>query len=194
MGQLRRRPLRQSPASPAPNAGAEPSSSARPEYLLVGRIVRPHGVRGEVLMRVITDYPEHLFGVETLYLGDRHTPYRVRSVRSHNHGLLITFDVLGDRSDAEAMRATDVFIHITDAVPLEQGEYYLFELEGISVVSEDGQPVGRLTGFLETGANDVYIVTTTGGTELLLPVIPSVILDVNIAERVMTVHLLDGLV
>jgi 16S rRNA processing protein RimM len=161
--------------------------------LIVGRVARPHGVRGEVLMQVLTDYPDRLAQIETLYLGDDHRPHRVERMRRHSKGMIVLFDGLHDRDMAEALRRLVVYVHVRDAVPLEDGEYYLFQLKDIRVVTDEGQELGRLVDVLETGANDVYIVATAEGGELLLPAIPDVIRQVDIPAGVMTVHLLDGL-
>ncbi len=168
--------------------------SPEPEFLIVGRITRPHGIRGEVAMRNMTDYPERLLEVETLYVGPEHRPYRVKRMRRHADGMLIAFEGVGDRNLAAVLREQFVYIHISDAVPLEEGEYYLFQIEGIRVVTEDGRQLGRLTGLIETGANDVYIITSDEGKEVLIPAIPEVIQDVDVPGRVMTVKLLEGLV
>ena len=168
--------------------------SPEPEFLIVGRITRPHGIRGEVAMRSMTDYPERLLEVETLYVGPDRRPYRVKQMRRHADGMLIAFEGIGDRNLAAVLREQFVYVHISDAVPLEEGEYYLFQIAGIRVVTEEGRQLGRLTGLIETGANDVYIITSDEGKEVLIPAIPEVIQDVNIPGRVMTVKLLEGLV
>jgi 16S rRNA processing protein RimM len=162
--------------------------------LIVGQIVRPHGIRGEVGMKLMTAYPERLPGIQTLYVGPDHEPYQVTRMRRHSEGMIIHFGGLNDRNAAEDLRGLMVHIHIDDAVPLEDGEYYLFQIEGIRVVTDAGDELGRLTGVLETGANDVYVVTAPDGREVLLPVIPDVILDVDVSAQVMTVHLIEGLV
>lgn len=156
--------------------------------------MRPHGIRGEVAMKLITDYPDRLLDIKTLYLGPQHQPYQIKRIRRHSEGMLIQFSGISDRNQAEHFREMLVYVHIDDAVPLEEGEYYLYQLEGINIVTDTGQTLGRLTGLIETGANDVYIVTTPEGGEILLPAIPDVIKEVNISERVMVVHLLEGLI
>jgi 16S rRNA processing protein RimM len=144
-------------------------------------------------MTLLTDYPDHLLTVPTLYLGAHRQPRRVARMRRHRDGMVVLFDSVADRDQAELLRDQEVFVHIDDAVPLEEGEYYLFELQGIRVVADTGEELGRLTGVLETGANDVYVVTTGDNQELLLPVIPQVILKVDIPGGLMIVHLLEGL-
>ncbi len=156
--------------------------------------MRAHGIRGEVSMRVITDYPERLSTLETLYIGGQHQPYTIQQMRPHKDGLLLRLAGVADRSDAELLRQQMVYIHIEDAIPLEEGEFYLFELEGIRVVTDEGEELGTFKDFIETGANDVYIITHPERGEILLPAIPEVIMKVDLDARVMTVHLLDGLI
>jgi len=170
-----------------------PTGSSEPEFLLVGKIVRPHGVRGEVGMSLMTQHPEHLLSVKKLFVGPSYQLHRVDRMRRHQTGMIVHFADIKDRDHANLLREQMVYISIKDAVPLEEGEYYLYQVEGILVVTEEGEELGRLTGLIETGANDVYVVTTSAGSELLLPVIPDVIKNVDVPGGKMTVHLLDGL-
>jgi 16S rRNA processing protein RimM len=191
MGSLRPR----NTGRPDKNAGSGSEGSAsEPEFLVVGQIVRPHGIRGEVGMKIITAYPERLSQIETLFVGPGHQPYPVKRMRRHMDGMIIHLEGVLDRDEAETLRGMLVHIHIDDAVPLEEGEYYLFQIEGIRVVADTGQELGRLTDLIETGANDVYVITTSDNQEILLPAIPEVIQRVDTVAGVMTVHLLEGLI
>jgi 16S rRNA processing protein RimM len=167
--------------------------SPEPEFLVVGRIIRPHGIRGDLAMKVLTDYPERLPDRKTLYLGPSFQPYQVARVRPHRDGVIIQFEGIRTRDTAETLRDMLVHVHIDDAVPLEEDEYYQFQIYGLRVETEDGQILGELTDILETGANDVYVVTNQQGIEILLPVIPEVIRKVDVDEGVIIVTLLDGL-
>lgn len=169
------------------------SGSSEPEFLIVGRIARPHGVHGDVGMTLMTEHPDRLMNVKVLYLGPDLEPHTVKRMRRHQDGMIITFEKVPDRETAESLREHLVHVHLKDAVPLEEGEYYLFQIEGIRVVTEDGEELGRLTGLIETGANDVYIVTSGEGKEILLPAIPDVVLNVDVPGGVMTVRMLEGL-
>jgi 16S rRNA processing protein RimM len=195
MGRSRRRPSRHSSdGQPEPGSTSQSAGSPEPEYLIVGEIIRPHGVRGDVAMKSLTAYPERLGDIETLYVGEDFTPYQVKRIRPHQAGMIILFQGLSDRDQAEELRGEMVRIHMDDAVPLEDGEYYLFQIEGIRVVTDEGQELGHLTDYIETGANDVYIITTPEGSEVLIPAIPDVIRQVDLEAHVMTIRLLDGLI
>ncbi len=176
-----------------PGSEDKQSGSSEPEFLIVGRIARPHGVRGEVGMKLMTEHPGHLLGVRTLYVGERRQPLPVQRMRRHQQGMIIQFTGVTDRDMAEDLRDEVVYVHLSDAVPLEDGEYYLFQIEGIRVVTDSDEELGRLTDVLETGANDVYVITTPEGREILIPAIPEVICKVDVQGQVMVVHLLEGL-
>ena len=108
--------------------------------------------------------------------------------------MLLLFESITDRDQAEELRGQTVYVHIDDAVPLEEGEFYLYQLEGIRVVTDEGVELGELTDYIETGANDVYIITTPDGDEVLIPAIPDVIQEIDLEEHTMTVKLLEGLI
>jgi len=165
-----------------------------PEYLVVGFVRRPHGVKGEMLMTVHTDFPERLKTGMTLYAGEQYQPMIVASMRQHAKGLLIRFRGIKTPEDAGRLRNTWVYVPTADRPGLPEGEYYHHQLLGLSVIADDGQLLGKVVDIVETGANDVYVVLNEDGNEVLLPAIPSVILDVELASRQIHVHLLDGLI
>jgi 16S rRNA processing protein RimM len=145
-------------------------------------------------MKVLTEYPERLSGVDALYVGPDYRPLHLERTRQHQTGLLVKFKGISDRNAAEEMRNQFVYVHIDDAIPLEEGEVYLYQIEGMQVVTDEGETLGRVTDYIETGANDVYIVTTPEGDEILLPAIPQVVVGLDVENKVMTVHLLEGLI
>jgi 16S rRNA processing protein RimM len=162
------------------------------DFLAVGRVLRPHGVRGELLLASLTDFPEHLSQQKTVYLGEPPVPHPLAGVRIHRGQLIIRLADCGDRAAADAYRDQIVQIEAQSAAPLPPGLYYHHQLIGLAVYTEDGEPLGELAEVLETGANDVYVVNGPQG-ELLLPVIADVIRGVDLEARRLTVHLLDGL-
>lgn len=169
-----------------------------PDYLLLGEILRPHGVRGEVRVRLLTDYPERIGKLDTVYLGEsaddrKPTPYKVQSFRMNTPYGLLKLREIPDRDAAERLRQLFVMIDIANAVPLEEGEFYLYQLIGMSVVLEGGAPLGTLVEVLETGANDVYIVDSPEHGEVLIPVIDETILSTDVSAGIMTVRLPEGL-
>ncbi len=120
-------------------------------------------------------------------------PMTLTNVRPHQLGVLVKFDGVETPEDAGMYRNQWVYIKAKDAPPLPDGKIYQYELIGFKVVDENDNPLGELVEILETGANDVYVVTDDFGKEILLPNIPSVILDLDTGARLMRVHLLEGL-
>ncbi|MBZ0299642.1 MAG: ribosome maturation factor RimM [Anaerolineae bacterium] len=171
---------------------------SRPRYLLLGEILRPHGVRGELRMRILTDYPERIAKLENVYIGesastDSPVPYVVQHMRRHQDYGLLKLKGIDDRDQADRLRELKVMVAIEEAVPLEEGEFYLFELIGLEVRTTEGEILGRLTEVLETGANDVYIVESARYGELLIPVTDETILKTDIDQGFVLVRLPDGL-
>ena len=170
------------------------SPTGGPLYLSVGFLRRPHGVYGEIIMDLHTDFPERLRKGRTLFLGEEHKAVTVESVRSHGKGVLIKFKGIDTLEDAGQFRNQWAYAKVQDLPPLPEGQHYQHELLGIHVVDEDGNGLGVLAEIMETGANDVYVIRADAGSEFLLPNIPSVVLNVDFARRIMKVHLLAGLI
>jgi 16S rRNA processing protein RimM len=174
------------------------STHPAPEYLVLGEILRPHGVRGELRMRVLTDYPERIAHLERVYLGTapedrRINAYIVQHMRMHQGYGLLKLETINDRSQADLLRGLLVMVGIQDAIPLEEGEVYLYQLIGLAVMTEAGEEIGVLADVLETGANDVYLVNSPAYGEVLIPVMPETILKTDEEEGVIVVRLPEGL-
>ena len=170
-------------------------SSGEPEFLVVGKLRRPHGIRGEILMEILTDFPERFQEDTVVYVGNEHQPLRIRSIRKHRQALLVAFDGYDSRESVGQFRNQFVHVRTDDRPPLPDGEYYIHELTGLQVVTDTGENLGVLTSILETGANDVYIIKPFGdGKDILLPAIDPVILKIDLDQGQMLVHLLPGLV
>jgi 16S rRNA processing protein RimM len=162
------------------------------ELLAIGRVVRPHGVRGELLVDTLTDFPEHLSEVDTVYVGEAAQPHPLASVRLHRSQLILRLGDCLDRDCAEQYRNQIIHIHSAAAAPLPPGQYYHHQLIGCQVVTDDGEDLGEVVDILETGANDVYVVATPAG-ELLLPAISTVIVNIDMDAKLITAHLMEGL-
>ncbi len=177
--------------------GSGAGGNPEPSYVIVGRVSRPHGIRGEVRVEILTDYPEKLVQHDDLYLAPPRSPddverYPLESTRPHKGILLVKLGGCDDRDAAEELRGMLVQIPLDEAVPLEEGEYYYFQLVGVDVETETGEWLGRVADVIETGANDVYIVRGPYG-EILLPAIEDVILELDTERREMVVRLLPGM-
>lgn len=162
-------------------------------YLIVGQLRRPHGVRGEMKMAVLTDFPERLKVGKTVYLGSAHQPVTITNIRWQNDVMLISFQDYQNRKDVELLRNQWVYIIAGDLPSLEKGDFYHHELLGLQVVSDEGNLLGEIVEILETGANDVLVVESVDGGEILLPMIEDVLIDIKPESGQVTVHLLPGL-
>ncbi len=169
------------------------SPNGEPVYLTVGFLRRPHGLRGEIIMDLHTDFPERLKRGRKLLVSEEHTQVTIQSVREHQNGVLIKFSGVDTPEDAGKLRNQWVYVKASDVPPLPEGQIYQHELFGFHVVDENNNSLGELVEIIETGANDVYVVRNDSGRELLLPAIPSVILELDTDRRIMRVHLLEGL-
>ena len=127
-----------------------------------------------------------------MYIGSARVPYKISAARTHRKRLLLRLANIEDRESAEALRGQDVSISVADAEPLQPDEYYIRELIGLQIVTEEGEVLGTLKDVLETGANDVYVVTHDG-EEWLLPAIKDVVRAIDLERKEMSVHLLPGL-
>lgn len=165
-----------------------------PAFLAAGKVRRPHGVHGEVVVEIYTDFPETLQPKKIVYLGEKHLRLVLAGQRPHNEGLLLSFEGVTSPEDAGRFRNQTLYVAASDSPELPEGEYYFYELFDLDVLDESGERLGRLTDIVETGANDVYVVTGEDGNDLLLPAIPEVVLDVDLEAKTMRVHLLPGLV
>jgi 16S rRNA processing protein RimM len=147
-----------------------------------------------MIMSIMTDFPERLKPGMVLFLGIEHTPVTIKSLRHHNRGLLIALEGFNSREEVAVFRNYELFVRADDRPPLPEGEYYLHQIIGLNVVSDEGQNLGVITEWIETGANGVYIVRDEAGKEILLPDIDEVVLKIDLENQQMTVHLLEGLV
>jgi 16S rRNA processing protein RimM len=170
------------------------SPDGEPVYLVVGLLRRPHGVHGEIMVEIITNFPERLKAGEKFYVGDERVSVTVATSRKHNKGILLSFEGIGDRDAIGAYRNQYLYVDLNTWPPLPEGEFYDFELLGLEVIVEEtGEVLGKLIDILETGANDVYVVESDSGQEYLLPAIPEVVLDIDLDTEQMKVYLLPGL-
>jgi 16S rRNA processing protein RimM len=166
------------------------AAQPEPQYLAVGRVLRPHGVRGELRLELLSDHPTHLSEVETVYIGKDHLPRRLLAFHVHRGVLLITIEGCEDRTEADRWRGAEVAVRLAEAAPLEAGEYYHHQILGLKVISDNDEELGTVAEIIQTGANDVYVVRGEAG-EVLLPAIKSVILKIEPPE--MIVHVPEGL-
>jgi 16S rRNA processing protein RimM len=179
----------------AKTAGSGSPTTGEPEYLVVGSLRRAHGVHGEIVMEVLTDFPERLKPESMVYIGPSHHAMKIETVRPHGEGLLVKFGDVETPEEAGRYRNQPVYVTTADRPQLPKGQFYEHQVLGFDVVNDANQEVlGTLTEIMRTGANDIYVVKRADGSEVLLPVIPSVVLELDASQRIVRVHLLPGLI
>ncbi len=163
-------------------------------YLPIGSIAGAHGIRGEVKVELLTDYPERFRPGARLYVGDETTarPVEVQTARPHKRFYLVKFTDVPDRNAAELLAGQLVLILTDEAMPLGEHENYAHDLLGLQVETQAGQALGQITDILTGPANDVYVVSGPE-REVLVPALRSVVLRVDLAAGKMVVELPEGL-
>jgi 16S rRNA processing protein RimM len=170
---------------------------AEPERLVViGKIVRAHGLRGEVRVAPLTDDPERFERVTECVLWDTardlREPRRITAVRGSAHTMLVALSDCETPEAAQALAGRLIAIPEREALPLPAGTFYPWQLEGATVVTEDGREVGRMAGIERGAAQDLWVVRD-GSREHLIPAVADIVIDVDVAGRRVVIRPPDGL-
>ena len=162
---------------------------------MVGFVQKPHGIKGEVKIHVVSEDPRRLEDFEEVRIKGRRCDgtYKISSVKYFKNTAIVKFEGIDDMDSAALLAGADILIDREDALPLGENEYYTGDLIGMDVYLEDGTRFGVVKSVMETGANDVYEVDVDGA-EVLLPAIKECIKEINLQENKMTVHLMKGLI
>lgn len=165
------------------------------DLLQVGIITNTHGVKGEVKVFPTTDDPARFKKLKHVILdtGREKLPLDVTGVKFFKNMVILKFKDYDSINDVEKWKGKALCVTRENAVKCEEGEYFIADLIGLSVISDEGEALGELSDVLSTGANDVYVVTKTGEKDLLLPAIKECILSIDLEKQVMQVHVMDGL-
>lgn len=165
------------------------------ELLQVGVITTTHGVRGEVKVFPTTDDPARFKKLKKVILDDGKSrrEVEIRSVRFFKNLVILGFQGIDTMNDAEKLRQAKLFVTRENAVKLKKDEYFIADLLDLSVVSDEGEELGQISDVLQTGANDVYVISKEGESDLLIPAIKECIKQVDIEQGIMTIHLMPGL-
>lgn len=165
------------------------------DTLRVGVISSTHGVRGEVKVFPTTDEPEQFKNWKTVILdtGREKRTLNIEGVKFFKNMVILKFKEFNDISEIEKYRNKDLLILREQAGEPGPDENFIVDLIGLKVVTDEGEEFGTMKDVILTGANDVYVIEGMDGKEYLFPAIKQCILDVNLENRTMTVHILDGL-
>lgn len=168
------------------------------DLLQVGVISSTHGIRGEVKVFPTTDDVTRFKKLKEVILdtGKEQLTLEIQSVKFFKQFAILKFKGIDNINDIEKYKGKPLMVTRDNAVPLEEDEYYVADMIGLSVVTDDGKEFGTLDDVLETGANDVYVIKANqefGDKDVLVPAIKECILDIDVEKQVMMIHLMDGL-
>lgn len=160
------------------------------DKVIVGRVRRPQGTKGYVLIDVLSDHPNRFAPGHKVFIGG--VVYVIQDVRMREGGALVKFEGIDSPEVAKKLRNSDVTVDASQLSPLPKGVYYHYHLIGMQVRTVDGRSLGAISAVLKTGSNDVYVVND-GQRELLVPAISEVVREVDTARGEMVVDLPEGL-
>ncbi len=165
------------------------------DMLQVGVITQTHGIKGEVKVFPTTDDAQRFKKLKkvTLDNGKERRELEITSVKFFKNLVILKFKGIDDINEVEKYKKASLFVTREDAVPLGENEYFIADLIGLKVVSDEGEELGTLDDVLQTGANDVYVVKNDKGEEILVPAIKDCVKNVDIEGGEIILHLLPGL-
>ena len=165
------------------------------QLLQVGVISSTHGIRGEVKVFPTTDDPDRIRKLKQVILdtGREQKSLEIEGVKFFKQFVILKFKDIDNINDIEKYKGKSLYVTREHAVKLKKDEYFIADLIGIQVVSDEGEALGTISDVLQTGANDVYVVSKDGAKDLLIPAIHACIQNVDVAAGQMEVHLLPGL-
>ena len=166
------------------------------QLLQVGVITQPHGVRGEVKVFPTTDDPVRFKKLKKVILdtGKEKLDLEVEHVKFFKQFVIVKFKEFDNINDIERYKRGPLLVTRENAVPLEEDEYFVADMIGMKVITEDGTEFGTLSDVMETGANDVYVIDSKEHGEVLMPAIKECVLNVDMESGIITVHLMNGLI
>ncbi|MFC0558629.1 ribosome maturation factor RimM [Halalkalibacter alkalisediminis] len=170
------------------------------DWFKVGKIVNTHGVRGEIRVISSTDFAEERYAIGT-ELMIKHEGSKeeilvvVRHHRKHKNFDLLQFENYHSINEVERFKGATLYVSEEQLEELEEGEFYYHEIIGCKVITESGEELGKIKEIIETGANDVWVIQRTGaGKDILIPYIEDVVKEIDIEEKVIHIHVMEGLI
>ena len=165
------------------------------KLLEIGKIVNTHGLRGEVKIVPWTDTPDVFEDLTVIYIKNKseYKPLNIESVRYQKNNLIVKFKEYSDINDILQYKHAVLYAERDDLGELPEGVYYIVVLIGLVVFTESGEKIGIIADVFNTGANDIYDVKREGKKNLLLPVIDDVVKEIDLENKRVTVHVMEGL-
>lgn len=169
------------------------------KWFRVGKIVNTQGIRGELRIISSTDFPDERFKVGSkLYIGDAKNNDKlevtVTSCRLHKNFHLLKFAGFTNINEVEQFKGKELFVSEEMLTELDEGEFYYYEIIGCEVFSEEGELIGKVKEILSPGANDVWVIQRHGKKDALIPYIDDVVKEVDVENKKIIIHLLEGLI
>ena len=166
------------------------------KYLEIGQIVNTFGIKGMVKIKPFTDDINRFDKLKKVYIKnkDGKKEYQIQEVKYHKNMVLMKLEGIDTPEQADLLRQSYLLVNRDDEEPLEEGVYYIVDLIGLEVYTDEGVLLGNVDDIFNTGSNDIYVVKDGKGKQILLPGIPDVIKDVDLEKGKITVHLIPGLV
>lgn len=164
--------------------------------LEIGQIINTFGIKGEVKVFPLTDDIKRFDDLETVYVKNKKESqlYNIESIKYHKNFVLIKFKEINTVEQAETLRNSYLEVDRAQAIPLNEGEYFIADLIGLEVYSDEGKLIGKVDDIYNTGANDIYVVKDDLGKQTLLPGIKDVLKNVDLEKGQIIVHLIPGLI
>mgnify|MGYP000079759942 FL=1 len=166
------------------------------KYLEIGQIVNTFGIKGMVKVKPFTDNIERFSNLEKIYIKNKsgQTEYKIQEVKYHKNMVLIKFEGIENPEQADLLRNSYLIVDRETEEPLEAGRYYIVDMIGLDVFTDDNEYLGKLEDIYNTGSNDIYVVKNELGKQILLPAIEDVIKNIDMDNKKVIVHLIPGLV
>ena len=166
------------------------------KYLEIGQIVNTFVIKGMVKVKPFTDNIERFSNLEKIYIKNKsgQTEYKIQEVKYHKNMVLIKFEGIENPEQADLLRNSYLIVDRETEEPLEAGRYYIVDMIGLDVFTDDNEYLGKLEDIYNTGSNDIYVVKNELGKQILLPAIEDVIKNIDMDNKKVIVHLIPGLV
>lgn len=166
------------------------------KYLEIGQIVNTFGIKGMVKVKPFTDNIERFSNLEKIYIKNKsgQTEYKIQEVKYHKNMVLIKFEGIENPEQADLLRNSYLIVDRETEEPLEAGRYYIVDMIGLDVFTDDNEYLGKLEDIYNTCSNDIYVVKNELGKQILLPAIEDVIKNIDMDNKKVIVHLIPGLV
>ena len=166
------------------------------KYLEIGQIVNTFGIKGMVKIKPFTDDINRFDRLKKIYISNKNgkKEYQIQEIKYHKNMVLMKLEGVDTPEQADLLRQSYLLVDRADEEPLEEGVYYIVDLLGLEVYTDDNKLLGKVDDIFNTGSNDIYVVKDEMGKQIFLPGIPDVLKNVDLEKGRITVHLIPGLI